>query len=303
VRRWILRLVTTVVLGSLPRATLAQPDLGHKVPGTVGLDAGSQPPPGLYLVDRFLYWDAIHLRDRNGARLPIRGFDIDAIANAVGVAGTFRVHSGLHLGASVAVPFARISTPSADPSAALDRFALGDVFVAPAQIGFRWPRVDVVGSYGFFAPTRQVGRTGLGAPQWAHQISAGTTLYFDDARRGRASILLGYEIHQPKIGIDVTRGDILQIQGGIGSTVLGIVDLGLAGYALWQVRDDRGSDLPAALRGRRDRVFGLGPELGILMPMLRAKLGIRYTRDFGVRGRPEGQLVVVGLSFRVWAQP
>ena len=116
-------------------------------------------------------------------------------------------------------------------------------------------------------------------------------------------MLVGYEIHQPKIGIDVTRGDILQIQGGIGSTVLGIVDLGLAGYALWQVGDDRGSDLPAALRGRRDRVFGLGPELGILMPMLRAKLGIRYTRDFGVRGRPEGQLVVVGLSFRVWAQP
>ena len=286
---------------SVPRGAWAQPNLGHKIPGAVGLDAGTQPEAGVYVASRFLYYDAIRVRDRDGARVPIPGFDIDGYAYAFGVAGTVELESGLLLSFAAAAPVARLSIASGDPRAEVDRFGLGDVFVKPLQLGRRWPRADLLASYAFYAPTRQINRAGLGSPQWSHQLSVGTTLYLDENRRGRISALFSYDLHQRKLDVDVTRGDIVQLQGGVGTTLRKVVEVGIAGYALWQVTDDRGADLPAPLRGRRDRVFGLGPELNVIIPRTRAKLGIRYLRDFGVQGRPEGQIVVVSLSVLAWS--
>jgi hypothetical protein len=76
-----------------------------------------------------------------------------------------------------------------------------------------------------------------------------------------ASALASCDLNQKKRHIDLTRGESVQGQGGIGVRLFDRIDAGLAGYALWQVRDDRGADLPAPLRGLRDRVFGIGPEV------------------------------------------
>ena len=82
-----------------------------------------------------------------------------------------------------------------------------------------------------------------------------------------------------------------------------MLDVGIAGFALWQVADDRGPDLPPALRGARERVLGIGPEIGITIPALRAKLTARYEWDLGARARPEGQVLVASLSFLAWRPP
>jgi len=289
-----------IVTLSAARAVSAQPSVGHKVPGTAGLDAGSQPEPGVYAAYRFVYYDAISLRDRDGRVIPIAGFDMDAFAHVFGVGATVKLGRRLHLGTTVAVPVARLSVSTDEPRASIDTFGLGDVFVEPLRVGGVWSRLDLVTSYAFYAPTRQINREGIGAPQWAHQLSAGGTVYFDRDERVRLSALFSYNLYQRKLGIDITRGDSLQIQGGVGGALFEIVEVGVAGFALWQVRDDRGSDLPPVLRGRRDRVYGIGPEINLLVPKLRAKLGVRYMRDLGVRGRPEGQIVVASLSVRLW---
>jgi hypothetical protein len=72
--------------------------------------------------------------------------------------------------------------------------------------------------------------------------------------------------------------------------------VGLAAYALWQVRDDRGADLPEPLRGARDRAFGLGPEIDITVAPIRSRITLRYCRDVVVNARPLGQVLVVGLT-------
>src|SRR5262245_21642805 len=64
-----------------------------------------------------------------------------------------------------------------------------------------------------------------------------------------------------------------------------------------------GGDLPSALRGARERVFGIGPEIGITIPALRAKLMARYEWDVGARARPAGQVLVASLSFLAWRPP
>lgn len=279
---------------------MAQGDLGHKILGAVGLDAGIQPEEGIYAGDRFIYFSADRLRDRRGRPVPVKGLDIDAYANVVGISATYKPEGGPYLSAALAVPVAWLSTKADVPAADIDRFGLGDVFVEPLKVGWRLPHLDTVASYSFYAPTGQADRKGLGRPQWTQQFSLGGTLFFDDERTFRLSALASYNRYHEKIGIDVTRGDSVQLQGGLGGRWFQVLDAGIVGYALWQVADDRGSDLPPALRGARERVFGLGPEIGVTIPALRARLTARYEWDFGAESRPEGKVLVVGLSFLAW---
>ncbi|MBZ4420667.1 transporter [Myxococcus sp. RHSTA-1-4] len=286
----------------LPAAASAQ-ELGHKIPGGIGVDAGVQQGPGVYVGDRLLWYSASQLRDRYGELQPVQGFDLDAVANAVGVNLTVQWPGWPYLGATVAVPLARISVNSEDPRASVDRFGLGDVYVMPVHLGWRLPLADLVASYGVYIPTgwfEARGGSGVGSGHWTHQFSLGGAVFFDEGRRARASALVSYDHNLRKRGIDITRGDTIQVQGGAGALVLRGVDVGVAGYALWQVRDDTGEDVPEVLRGARDRVFGLGPEVNVLIPKLKAKVGARYEWDFGTRSRPQGGLLVMSLSFLVW---
>ncbi len=70
----------------------------------------------------------------------------------------------------------------------------------------------------------------------------------------------------------------------------------MAGYALWQVRDDRGAGVPRALRGARTRVFGLGPEVNVLIPPLKTRVDVRYEWDLGARTRPSGRIMVISVA-------
>lgn len=281
----------------------AAQDLGHKFPGGVGVDAGVQGPPGLYLADRLLWYSANRVVSRTGATLPLAGFDLDALGNGLGLHGTVQLSQELHLGATVAVPLAHLASSSDDPRTSIDRFGLGDVYVMPLRLGWRLPQFDVVASYGMYIPTGRFepeGGGGVGRGFWTHQFSLGGAIFFDRQRRGRASLLSNYDLNLRKQGLDLTRGDTVQTQGGVGVLLFGMLDVGLAGYALWQVRDDRGSDLPDVLRGARDRVFGVGPEVNLLLPELRTRFGARYTWDVGARSRPEGGLLVVNVAVALW---
>jgi hypothetical protein len=88
------------------------------------------------------------------------------------------------------------------------------------------------------------------------------------------------------------------IQGGVGGPVVRGVDLGVAGYALWQVTDDRGADLPAQLRGLHERSYGAGPEVDVAIPAIRARATARLVWDLDGQARPMGATFVVGVTYR-----
>ncbi|HEX7118880.1 MAG TPA: transporter [Longimicrobiales bacterium] len=284
------------------RAACAQ-DLGHKVLGAVGIDAGVQPEPGLYLGDRIIRFAADRLRDRHGRLVPVQGLEIDAIANVFGAALTLKPRGAPYLSFAFGFPLARVSLSVDDPRASVDRAGFGDLYVQPLRLGWRTPEADISAAYAFYAPTGRFeprGGGGIGRGFWAHQLSLGVAVRGDPERRMRASALLSYDFNRPKRGIDIRRGNTFQIQGGAGMRVLDWLDAGLAGFALWQVTDDSGADVPPALRGARDRVFGLGPELDILIPALRMRLDLRAEWDFGVRSRPQGRILVASLTYVAW---
>jgi len=281
----------------------AQQDLGHKTLGTVGLQAGRQPDAGIYLVDMIVRYEATKLMNRNGAEIPV-GLDLDALAGGLGVGAAFELPKlETFLDLAISVPLARASINTANPVASIDRSGLGDVFVQPLKLGWRTKHFQVVAGYGFYAPTGESepgGNDGVGRGHWTHQLSLGGTIDAGARRDWHLSALASYDLNMQKRDIDITRGDTVQIQGGASYTVGRILDVGVAGYALWQVTDDSGTALPAVLRGARDTVYGLGPEIDLRIPAARCSLVARFEHDFGARSRPQGEIFVFGLTSMLW---
>lgn len=299
--RVVLAVVVLAIL--LVGAPAAAQDLGHRLIGTQGLGAGKQAGPGLYVADQLVFYSADTLRDRNGAAIPIEGLRMEALANALGVMFVLHIPEiATFVSATAAVPLAHLSVSSDRPEASVDRFGLGDVFLQPLRLGWRVDHLDVVSSYALYVPTGlfQLGSGGVSSGQYTHEWSLGATIFADRERRYYASALASYDLYHQKIGVDITRGDSVQIQGGVGASLFGLVELGVVGAGLWQVRDDRGSDLPPALQGSRDRAYSIGAELGIALATIRGRITARYSHELETRARPEGQVLVFQLALAAW---
>jgi hypothetical protein len=281
-------------------------DLGHKLPGLIGLDAARIQEPGLYLVDRVVDYSADELRDRTGREIPTEDLALRGLTNAVGVAYVTRLsqQKPLSLMLTAAAPIAHLTLNIHDrPEASFDRFGLTDFYIQPLQLGWRGQQFDAIGSYALYLPSGRsplAGGQGLSSGQITHQFSAGGSLFADKSRKVFVTGLGSYDINLRKRGIDITRGNTFQIQGGVGvSRIRQLLEIGVAAYALWQVSDDRGADLPPLLTGARDRVFGAGPEVAVTLKSIRSQLRARYEWDMGVRSRPQGNILVVGFNYRV----
>ncbi len=126
-------------------------DLGHKLPGLIGLDAGKAPEPGFYLVDRFVTYDADQIRDRRGDVVPVKGLRIGVLANGFGVAWAFELpRLATRASVTVAAPLVDVRLNSDAPEASVERFGLADVFIQLLKLGWRRGRFDVVTSYGLY---------------------------------------------------------------------------------------------------------------------------------------------------------
>ena len=289
-------------------ANVEAQDLGHKLPGLLGLDAGRVPEPGLYLIGRVVNYRAGKLRDRNGNLIAAGLLDLRASAVGFGLSYTTQLSKdSAFLTMTVAGPIARVRVNVQDrPEANVDRFGLGDVYIQPVRLAWRKDRYDLVTSYAVYLPTGRsalAGGSGASSGQVTHEFSLGGTLYGED-RTQFLTALAGYQLNTRQSGIDITRGDTVQIQGGMGAKLFARrVEAGLAGFALWQVRDARGADLPPALRGARDRVYGLGPEVAVLFPSIRTQVRVRYEWDIKVRSRPQGHIFVAGIVFAAHRPP
>jgi len=290
---------------ALPSRPLTAQQLGYKLLGSAGIDAGVQPPPGLAIVSQALHFAANELRDRAGNVVPVDGLDIDATGLALGVSYTSKPKKATHLTFAAGLPVADIHVSSDEPAASLSGYGFSDAFVQPMKLGWRERRFDVVTAYVAYVPTGHFEPKGVGPGRgyWTHQLSVGGALYADSTRSSRASALVSYERNTRKRGIDIRRGDMLQIQGGAGASVHRLATIGVAGYALWQVTPDRGADIPTRLRGERTRVFGLGPEVDVTIPQWRTRVALRAEHELGVTSRPRGNVIALSVVYLARGAP
>ena len=293
-------IVAGAAIAVLCSATMAHAQqLGYKLLGSAGIDAGFQPPAGFAIIDRVLHYGATEIRGRHGEIVPIDGLDINATGMALGASLTTQVQRTTFLTFSLSLPLARIRVSSDQPVASINGFGFADVFVQPLRVGWRHPHFDVATAYMVYVPTGKFEPRGggVGAGHWTHQLSLGGALFSDTTRTNRASAMASYEINTRKRGIDIRRGDVIQIQGGAGVGVAKGLTIGVASFALWQVTANHGADIPPSLRGQWTRVFGVGPEVIAVIPSWRTRVELRIERELGVRSRPKGQVIAFGASY------
>ena len=279
---------------------------GDHIPGFLGLDSGTQAPPGVYVGNVVWVYPTSTIKDNSGHAITLPG-SLTSTAEIIllNVVMNYKLF-GANLGGSAAFPLIknRIQLNSLDVNTG---FAYTDMFIG-ASLGWHLKRADITVGYNLYIPTGRFSQggtdnTGLGI--WGNELTVGSTIYLDEKRLWNAAANFGLEFHSDKSGTNIQVGDLGTVEGGLGRTfykkVSGpipiIMNLGVAGYAQFKVTGDSGSDIPPALRGFKDRVFALGPEFNIYIPTPRLTILARYEPEFGARNRTQGQTIVFSIAW------
>jgi len=307
VAKFPLQQIALVVFGLalLPLSVQAQYK-GDHIPGSLGLEAGTQAPPGLYVGNLVWIYPTSTVNDNAGHNINLLApITTTATIPLVNVVTNYTILGG-RLGGSIAFPFMqnRIELNSLDVNTG---FSYTDMF-GGVSLGWNLKRADVTAGYNLYIPTGHythgaTDNTGLG--MWGNEVFAGTTVHLDQKKTWSAAAVFSAEFHTDKKGTNIRVGDLGTIEGGLGKTfykkVSGpipmIMNVGAAGYAQFKMSGDSGSDIPPALRGLKDHVFGLGPEFNIFIPKPRLTFLVRYEPEFGARNRSQGQTILISLAW------
>jgi hypothetical protein len=102
-----------------------------------------------------------------------------------------------------------------------------------------------------------------------------------------------------KVGNNVT------IESGIGKLFIHnrgqqLIQIGGVGYAEFQLTKDSGSAVFPLTINNKDRVFAVGPELGVIWPAKKLNILVRVLPEFGAQNRTQGVTFVfaIGKSFK-----
>jgi hypothetical protein len=280
---------------------------GDHIPGFLGLDSGTQAPPGIYAGDLLWVYPTSTVKDDNGNKINQRGSLTSTLDAILISAITNYKFLGANYGAQVAIPFIknRLQLDSLDVNTG---FGFTDMIVSPVTLGWHLKKADVTAAYNIYIPTGKFSASGTdntGLGMVGNELSAGTTVFLDQKKMWSAATTFSLEFHTDKSGTNINVGDMATIEGGLGrkfykkssGPIPIIMNLGVDYYAQFKVTGDSGSDIPPALRGFKDRVFGIGPEFNIYIPKPRLTMLVRYEPEFGARDRSQGQTVIFSIAW------
>jgi hypothetical protein len=304
IRQVLLSALVLMALCVFPRESAGQLLTQH-VKGSVGLKAGSSPPPGGYVVLPILYaYSTDTVKDRNGDKLPIDA----SITSAFFGAGyshvtTKKILGGLY-GFTVLFPVGANNRIQGTEIDANPGAGITDSALTPISIGWHHPRVDTLAAFNIFIPTGRYtdgasNNTGMG--MWGYEPVVATTVYLDAAKKYHASTELTFDFQSKKEDSENKVGNQLNLEGGVGADFLkGGLTVGLAYYAAFKTTDDEIAGLPGILIRGKNKSFALGPEAALALAAggkLRGFLTVRYFWETYARTSTQGNAFLIQATF------
>lgn len=284
-------------------STQAQLNTQH-VKGSVGLKAGSQAPPGGYVVAPLLYlYKTDTVRTRDGNKFPV-SVDLTASLFAAGYAHTTtKKVLGGYYGFSVLLAGAnnRIQGTEIDQNPGA---GITDSVLTPATIGWHFTRGDAQVQYNMFVPTGRytdgaANNTGFG--MWGHEVLVGGTAYLTENRQYHAATAVSFDFQSKKEDSETKVGNAMNLEGGIGGDFLeGGLTVGLAYYASFKLTADRIEGLPPIFVPGNNKTFGLGPEVTLALARKNTVYGFltaRYFWETYARTTTQGTGFLMSASF------
>ncbi|MEP6804325.1 MAG: transporter [Flavobacterium sp.] len=295
-----------LLVGFLSHAQLK----GGHILGAMGLQSGTQTPENtLSVYVPGYFYTASSLRNADGDK-SIANPDLNMFITGVGATyvSDFKI-LGANYGAAVLLAFAsnRIQGNTVDSKSP---FALTDTYIVPIQLGWHNKRADFIFSYQVYLPT---GKFDLGASDnsglgmFMNELSAGTTLFFNDKKTFHFSALASYEMNGRKKDTDIKTGDLLSIEGGLGKTFYamnaektapkGILNAGLIYYLQYKTTNDQ---IPVPVFGNiettKDRVGGIGAEVNYFHIGSSTSAGFRWIAEVEAINRFQGNTFFLTLA-------
>ncbi|MBP1752942.1 MAG: hypothetical protein H6Q57_1778 [Geobacteraceae bacterium] len=278
----------------------AGPTGNHYTNGGEGIKAASVPGPGFYYRLYNFFYDTDDLKGVNGESVPAN-LDVFVYAQAHRLIWVtpIKILGGDWL-MDVVVPVVYTDFEAGNGSTRVldDHFALGDVFIEPLAISWHGDRWDAaiglmaVAPVGEYDPNRPA-MPGKG--YWSGIFTAGGTFFPDKARTWSISYLGRYEIHGNVRNRDLQLGDDYHFEWGIGKALppekgigpLRAFEVGVVGYAQFQINDDSGDDVTWD-KNVHDRVYAVGPEVRFVIPQWKTLVELRTNFEFEAKDRTEG---------------
>jgi hypothetical protein len=278
VRQFVWRVVLSGLAACAIAVTPAQAQLNTQhIKGAVGLKAGSQPPPHVYVIAPFVYiYNTDEVKNRDGERLPgDASITSVAYAGGINVVTTKKILGGFY-GFQVLFPVGANNRLQGTEIDANPGPGLSDSAIVPISLGWHFKRADAIASYSIFVPTGRytdgaTDNTGFG--MWGHEVSVGTTVYLNAARQYHTATLASFDFQSKKEDSETKVGNAMNLEGGIGADFLkGGLTAGLSYYASFKLTEDQIEGFPDILIRGKNKVFALGPEVQLAL----AKSGILY---------------------------
>jgi len=298
-RQFVAVAVLAVIIG-LSSVAVAQ-DSPHYVNGVEGIKAATLPPPGNYFRIYSVGYTAQKVRTNSGSTAHV-DFDVSVAAVATRfIKITETKILGANYGFDVLVPV--IYTDIDAFGVVRDsETGIGDVWIEPLLLAWHGQQYDAAIGMGFYMPTGQYSQRRAASPgkdHWTAMATAGYTQYFDEAKTWSASILARYETHSTKRNAPIHSGDDFHFEWGVAKSIMPGIDVGFAGYAQWQVTDDKGAGVranPFWNGSRHDQIFAAGPEISTAFPEMGLFVSLRVLQEFAVRNAPEGLAAVLTVT-------
>ncbi|PKQ61620.1 hypothetical protein BZG02_15595 [Labilibaculum filiforme] len=247
------------------------------------------------------YYSSDKLMDGNGDEMDI-DFDVTVFANVHRfVYITNKKFLGADYGVNVIIPLISTDISIGAFGISDSQFALSDITVEPFVLAWHGARYDAALALAAIVPIGKYDVTeaaSAGKSMWTGMLTFGGTYYLNKNKLWAISALARYETHSEKKDYKVTPGDDFHFEWGLSKTFPkenAVWELGLAGYAGWQVSDDKGDDVYYDANDH-DRQFAIGPEVNLILPKAKFLISLRGQKEFGVRDRSEGFMSCLTLT-------
>jgi hypothetical protein len=291
------RFAGALVAALLPFTVHAQtPVAGHYPPGQSGIRGGASPAPGWNFTNFSRVFTNLEVKDAGGETSANR--NETRYANITMIMWTSEKKIlNMDYGWAMGIPFATGDLQASDDQDA--SFGLGDVLLTPVCLYARrsaWDyqfQLTLWTPSGHFEPGSSSNR---GTGYWALVYSLGGAWYPGaDRKRWSFSAIARIEQNFEQEDTGITPGDDVVIDWGIGRVVRERWDVGVSGFATWQLNAQSGGG--PGVDTSKYRYYGAGPEASVTLSP-RWSLRLRAHWEFGTRNAIQGNNLWFIVNYR-----
>lgn len=286
-----------LLLAAVPGAARAMPQTGHYFSGANGLLSAVPMPAGFTYVNNFFMYNTDTVKDFAGDSIKIGQLDVYVNAfTPVWTSGTKILDATYSC--MLLVPLQNVALGNYLGFEKEEYWGVGDILLQPLMLTWDLDGLFLTLRYGFFAPTGRFALDkddNIGLGYWTHQIVAGATWFFGPNATWHLSALNRIELHTKQSDQDLYPGANMVSEWGFGKTLIPGLDLGITGYANFQIDQEAGTSVN--VDNNLYRVFALGGEVSYHIPETSLLVKLRCNKEFAARSHSQGLASAFTLAY------